>query len=139
MDRRLTFPPFEKPPEAYTKSYFENMINMLNVLTTSLRNPGVGRQTTMTLTALPTNDYYLEPGSFFEVDGVVRVAVLYKAYLKGNSCTGSVGSVGTTFDLSVSAQGVYGTGAVGSSTIQLSYAVSGLSGTGSVGTVTVTV
>lgn len=96
MDRRLIFPQFQKAVGEYNRDYFDNMVNMLNILMNVLRNPGEGRQTTMVLTALPTNDYDLEPGSLFEVDGVVRVSVLYKAYVQGVYGTGRVGSVTVT-------------------------------------------
>lgn len=38
MDRRLIFPRFENPPEDYNKKYFDNMVNMLNVLMVALRS-----------------------------------------------------------------------------------------------------
>ena len=72
------------------------MINMLNVLMVALRNPGEGRQTTMVLTNLPTNDYNLEPGGLFQVDGALRVSILSKADVAGLSATGRVGSVTVT-------------------------------------------
>jgi hypothetical protein len=96
MDRRLIFPQFQKASREYDRAYFDNLVNMLNVLMNALRNPGEGRQTTLVLTALPTNDYNLEPGSLFQVDGAVRISVLYKAYVQGVYGTGRVGSVSVT-------------------------------------------
>jgi hypothetical protein len=96
MDRRLIFPRFENPPEDYNKKYFDNMVNMLNVLMVALRSPGVGRQTTMTLTDLPTNDSGLEPGALFQVGGQVRISVTNIAYVQGLSGTGAVGTVTIT-------------------------------------------
>lgn len=96
MDRRLIFPRFENPPAEYNKKYFDNMTNMLNVLMNALRNPGVGRQTTMTLTNLPTNDYGLEPGALFQVNGQVRISVANLSYAQGVSGTGRVGTVTIT-------------------------------------------
>jgi hypothetical protein len=96
MDRRLIFPRFENPPQDYTKRYFDNMVNMLNVLMVALRSPGVGRQTTMVFTTLPNNDYGLEPGSLFEINGALYVSVVYRAFPNGVSGTGSAGSVTVT-------------------------------------------
>ena len=96
MDRRLIFPQFEKPSENYDKRYFDNMVNMLNVLMVALRNPGEGRQSTMVLTNLPTNDSGLEPGAIFQVNGALYVSVPYRAFASGLSATGSVGSVTVT-------------------------------------------
>jgi hypothetical protein len=96
MDRRLIFPRFENPPEDYNKRYFDNMTNMLNVLMNALRSPGVGRQTTMVLTDLPTNDSGLEPGALFQVNGTVYISVRNRAYAEGLSATGRVGSVTVT-------------------------------------------
>jgi hypothetical protein len=96
MDRRLIFPRFENPPPDYNKKYFDNMANMLNVLMNALRSPGVGRQTTMTLTDLPTNDSGLEPGALFQVNGQVRISVRNLAYADGLSAHVSAGSVSVT-------------------------------------------
>lgn len=96
MDRRLIFPRFENPPVDYNKRYFDNMVNMLNVLMNALRSPGVGRQTTMTFTNLPSNDYGLEPGALFQVNGQVRISVLNLAYVQGDSGAGQTGSVTVT-------------------------------------------
>ena len=96
MDRRLIFPRFENPPGDYNKKYFDNMVNMLNVLMVALRSPGVGRQTTMTLTDLPTNDSGLEPGALFQVGGQVRISVANIAYVQGLAATGGVGTVSVT-------------------------------------------
>jgi hypothetical protein len=96
MDRRLIFPTFESPPEEYTKRYFDNMVNMLNVLMVALRSPGEGRQSTLVLTNLPTTDANLEPGSIFQVNGVLYVSVAYRAFVSGVSGTGRVGAVTVT-------------------------------------------
>ena len=96
MDRRLIFPQFEKAPGEYSPRYQNNMVNMLNVLMNALRNPGVGRQTTIVLTDLPTNDSGLEPGALFQVNGTVYISVLNRAYAQGQSATGRVGSVTVT-------------------------------------------
>lgn len=96
MDRRLIFPQFEIAPVDYRKKYFDNMVNMLNVLMNTLRSPGEGRQSTLVLTNLSNNDVGLEPGSLFEVDGVVYISVLYKSFVSGVAATGAVGTVSVT-------------------------------------------
>jgi len=96
MDRILIFPQFEIAPVDYRKKYFDNMVNMLNVLMNTLRSPGEGRQSTLVLTNLSNNDVGLEPGSLFEVDGVVYISVLYKSFVSGVAATGAVGTVSVT-------------------------------------------
>ena len=59
----------------------------------ALRNPGEGRQSTLVLTNLPSNDSGLEPGSIFVVNGVLRIPLLYSPYVAGVYGTGRVGSV----------------------------------------------
>ena len=81
MDRRLSLPVFGRSPDAYSPQYMDDVVRMLNILTTLIRNPGEGRQTTMVLTDLPTTDYGLEPGSLFQVDGAVRISLQDKPYV----------------------------------------------------------
>ena len=96
MDRRLSLPVFGRSPDAYSPQYMDDVVRMLNILTTLIRNPGEGRQTTMVLTNLPTTDYGLEPGSLFQVDGAVRISLQNKPYVLGLSATGGVGTVSVT-------------------------------------------
>ena len=96
MDRRLIFPRFENPPPEYDRRYFDNMVNMLNVLMVALRSPGEGRQSTLVLTNLPTTDANLEPGSLFEINGALYVSVAYRSFLNGVSGTGRIGTVTVT-------------------------------------------
>lgn len=96
MDRRLTFPQFQKAPSAYEANYFNNMVNMLNVLMIALRNPGEGRQSKMVVTGLQSNDYGLEAGTMFAVNGVLRVPLPYSPYVAGVRATTNVGNVSVT-------------------------------------------
>ena len=96
MDRRLVFPQFQKAPLDYQPRYVDNLVNMLNVLMNALRNPGEGRQSTLVLTNLPSNDYGLEAGSLFNIQGAIRISVLYSPYVQGTVATGSTGSVTVT-------------------------------------------
>ena len=96
MDVRIQLPLFPAPPSQYSQIYMNDLMGALNRLTKVLITPGEGRQTIIVLTHLPNNDQGLEPGTTFEVGGVLHVSVLYKAYLAGNQATGSVGTVAVT-------------------------------------------
>lgn len=96
MDVRLVFPRFTSPPADYDRKYFADLVRSLDSLVVMIQTPGEGRQTTIVLTNLANNDYNLEPGTIFEVDGALRVSVIYRPYPKGVSSIGSVGSVTVT-------------------------------------------
>lgn len=96
MDVRIQLPTFPSPPDQYSQRYLSDLVQALNRLNRVLVNPGEGRQTVIVLTGLPSNDQGLEPGTTFEVGGVLHVSVLYKAFLAGNQATGSVGTVAVT-------------------------------------------
>jgi len=96
MDVRLVPPIFPRPPNQYDVGYLSDLVRALGSLVTYIRAVGEGRQTTIVLTNLASNDYGLEPGTIFEVRGALRVAVLYSPYVAGLSATGSVGSVTVT-------------------------------------------
>lgn len=96
MDVRSQLPIYPSPPAEYSRVFMSDLVGALNRLNLILQNPGVGRQSTMTFTNLPTNDYGLEPGGLFEVGGVLRVALLNRPYPAGLSATGSVGTVAVT-------------------------------------------
>lgn len=96
MDVRLVFPTFPNPTPEYSQQNLEALVRSLDALVRVIRAPGEGRQTTIVLTDLQSNDYGLEPGTIFEVNGALRVAVLYSPYVAGLSATGSVGSVTVT-------------------------------------------
>jgi hypothetical protein len=96
MDVRLVFPRFTNPPADYDRKYFADLVRSLDNLVTILQAAGEGRQTTIVLTNLATNDYNLEPGTIFQVNGALRVSVPYSPYPAGISSLGSVGSVTVT-------------------------------------------
>lgn len=96
MDYRLVFPTFARPPSEYDQRYFSDVVRGLAALIEVIRAPGEGRQTTIVLTNLRSNDVGLEPGTIFEVDGALRVSVLYKSYVAGVSASGGVGTVAVT-------------------------------------------
>ena len=96
MDVRLVFPRFTAPPADYNRAYFADLVRALDNLINVVQAPGEGRQTTIVLTNLASNDYNLEAGTIFQVDGVLRVPVLYRPYVIGISSSASVGSVTVT-------------------------------------------
>lgn len=95
-DFRLQLPVFTAPPAQYSQMYFADLIRALARMGDVLRTPGEGRQTTLVLTNLANNDVGLEPGTLFEIGGVLYVSVLYKAFVVGTSGTGAVGTVAVT-------------------------------------------
>jgi hypothetical protein len=96
MDMRLIPPIFPRPTDEYNANYMSDLVRALTSLVTFIRAVGEGRQTTIVLTDLATNDSGLEPGTIFQVEGVLRVPLLYSPYAAGLSATGSVGSVTVT-------------------------------------------
>lgn len=96
MDYRTVFPTFPRPPADYDQRYFQDLARSLEALVTAIRSAGEGRQTTIVLTNLTSNDSGLEPGTIFEVDGVLRVSKLNLPYVAGVSAIGRIGSVSVT-------------------------------------------
>ena len=73
-----------------------DLVRALSSLVTFIRAVGEGRQTTIVLTNLQTSDYGLEPGTIFQVGGILRVALPNSPYAVGLTATGSIGSVTVT-------------------------------------------
>jgi len=96
MDVRLIPPIFTRAPAQYEQTYFNDLIRALISLITYIQAPGEGRQTTIVLTNLASNDSGLEPGTIFQVNGVLRIPLVYSPYVAGLSATGRVGSVTVT-------------------------------------------
>jgi len=96
MDVRLIPPVFTRAPAQYDQLYFNDLVRALISLITYIQAPGEGRQTTIVLTNLASNDSGLEPGTIFQVNGALRVSVIYSPYVAGLSATGRVGSVTVT-------------------------------------------
>jgi hypothetical protein len=96
MDVRLVPPIFPRPPNEYDVRYLSDLVRALGSLVTYIRAVGEGRQTTIVLTNLASSDTGLEPGTIFQVNGALRVALLYSPYVSGSSATGRVGSVTVT-------------------------------------------
>jgi hypothetical protein len=96
MDYSIVFPTFPRPPADYDQRYFQDIARALDALVVAVRTAGEGRQTTIVLTDLKTNDVGLEVGTIFQVAGVLRVSMANLPYVTGNSATGRVGSVSVT-------------------------------------------
>lgn len=96
MDRRLTLPAFGGAPAVYDQRYMNDLSRLLNQLVSALRSTGEGRHTNIVLTNLPTNDYNAEPGTIFEINGVLYVSVPYRAFVQSLSTTAQVGTVAIT-------------------------------------------
>ena len=98
MSRNLVLPFFPVPPEQYDQQYMEEIVRSFSVYLTQVQNPGEGRNTELVLTNLQLNDQGLEIGSIFKVGttGNLRIVVADVPHVRGNSATGSVGSVTVT-------------------------------------------
>ena len=96
MSRNLVRPFFPIPPSEYEQSYFNEVIRSFAVYLDQVQNPGEGRHTTLVLTDLPSNDFGLEDGSIFVVDGVLRISVVSKPFASSFLVTGFVGAVTVT-------------------------------------------
>ena len=96
MDVRLIFPTFSTPPAEYDQRYLQDLVRSLDSLVRVIRAPGEGRQTTIVLTNLQSNDYGLEPGTIFQVGGVLRVSIADSPHVSGLSASGSSGTVTVT-------------------------------------------
>lgn len=96
MDRRLTFPVFGNAPDEYDRRHIDDISRKLNQFMTLVRSPGEGRQTRLVITDLTENDYGLEPGTLFQVEGTVKVSVPNRPHPAGVSATGYVGSTSIT-------------------------------------------
>ena len=98
MSRNLVLPFFPVPPEQYDQQYMEEVVRSFSIYLTQIQNPGEGRHTELVLTNLQLNDQGLEIGSIFKVGttGNLRIVVADIPHVRGNSATGSVGSVTVT-------------------------------------------
>lgn len=94
--RGQPFPYFPTPPSQYDQRYLTEVVRAFSLFINQVNNPGPGRATTLTLTNLRTDDYGLENGALFQVDGFVKIALANKPHPSGVSATGAVGSVTVT-------------------------------------------
>lgn len=100
MSRNLILPFFPVPPSEYEQQYFAEIVRAISVYMQNMQNPGEGRNTTLVLTSLPSNDQGLEPGALFERDGFVKISKVNSPHVAGLSATGATGSVTVTGTIS---------------------------------------
>tara|TARA_R100000808_G_scaffold19374_1_gene42069 strand:- start:395 stop:691 length:297 start_codon:yes stop_codon:yes gene_type:complete len=93
MSRNLILPFFAVPPRDYDRSYFANLVRSFATYVEQIQNPGEERATQLTLTDLQTDDYNLENGALFQIDGTVKITIINKPHVRGLSATSAVGSV----------------------------------------------
>jgi len=96
VSRSLVPPQFSVPPVDYNQSYFADTLRALSLFVFQAIQPGVGRATRLTLTALPHNDVGLETGALFQHDGFVKISRVAYPNPAGGEGTSDVGSVTVT-------------------------------------------
>ena len=96
MSRNLARPYFPVPPTEYNQPYFAEIIRSFSVYLEQQQNPGEGRNTFLVLTNLQNDDFGLEAGTLFEVDGFVKITKANTPHVVGSSATGGVGSATVT-------------------------------------------
>lgn len=96
MSRSVVVPFFPNAPSTYDPRYLAEVVRAFSVYLQQYQNPGDWRATTLTLTALPQDDYGLELGSVFQQEGILKISVQGRPHVRGVSATVSVGSVTVT-------------------------------------------
>jgi len=96
VSRNLVLPDFPVPPEQYEARYIAEIVRAFSVFLQQAQNPGEGRATALTLTALQNDDQGLETGALFNHDDYIKITALAKPYPRSTVATGSVGSVTVT-------------------------------------------
>lgn len=94
--RNVPFPYFPTPPNTYDPRFFYEFLRSFSLYMSAVQNPGEGRNTTIVLTDLQNNDQGLAPGTVFQINGALRVAVLHSAYIPGVQASTAVGAVTVT-------------------------------------------
>ncbi len=92
-NRRLVLPQFPTAPMQYDVRYMSEVVRSFSVFLEQFKNPGDARHTALTLTNLQENDYNLEIGAVFQVDGNLKIVLTYKPHPVGVLGTGATGSV----------------------------------------------
>lgn len=93
MSRNLLLPFLPVPPPQYQQQYFAEVVRAISIYMQNERNPGEGRNTSLVLTNLQSNDQGLETGALFEHGGFVKITQANTPHVGGLSATGAVGSV----------------------------------------------
>ena len=99
MSRNLVLPFFPIPPDEYSQAYMAEIMRSFSIYLNQIQTPGDGRNTTLTLTNLQTDDQGLAPGGLFNyrdasgMTGYVKIAFVDRTNLRGITTTGAVGAV----------------------------------------------
>tara|TARA_R100000664_G_C2756718_1_gene144674 strand:+ start:1561 stop:1860 length:300 start_codon:yes stop_codon:yes gene_type:complete len=97
MSRNLPAPFFPYPPIDYQQQYFAEIVRAFGTYIEQQRNPGEGRVTKITMTAVPSEtDVSLETGAVFEVRGVLKISKVDIPHPQGTGGTMGIGSVSVT-------------------------------------------
>jgi hypothetical protein len=72
------------------------IVRSFSVYLQQVQQPGEGRNTTIVLTKLQTDDFNLEIGTLFQQDGFVKIAQGNTPHVRGLSGTSAVGTVTVT-------------------------------------------
>jgi hypothetical protein len=96
MSRNLVRPFFPVAPVEYNQQYMSEVVRSFSVLLEQLQNPGEGRNTALTLTALQTDDYNLRENALFQQGGFVKISLPSIPHPRGVSGTAAVGTVTVT-------------------------------------------
>jgi hypothetical protein len=96
MSRNLVRPFFPIAPTSYTQTYMNEIVRSFSVYLQQVQQPGEGRNTTIVLTELQTDDFNLEIGTLFQQDGFVKIAQGNTPHVRGLSGTSAVGTVTVT-------------------------------------------
>ena len=94
--RNLVHPHFPVPPDSYSSGYMAEVVRAFSTFLEQSNNPGEGRATKFTMTALANTDYGLETGALFAQNGFVKITRLNVASPAGLSGTATLGSVTVT-------------------------------------------
>ena len=92
MSRNLNRPYFPIPPQDYNQRYLAEVVRSFSTYLEQAQNPGEGRNTSLVLTNLQTDDVGLETGALFQQDGFVKITLINSPNVRGSSAVGQVGS-----------------------------------------------
>jgi hypothetical protein len=96
MSRNLVLPYFPVAPEEYDQRYLNEVVRSFAVYLEQMQNPGEGRNTTIVLTNLQTDDSGLETGALFQQGGFVKITLIDTPHVRGSGAVGEVGGVTVT-------------------------------------------
>ena len=96
MSQQVVKPQFPVPPAQYEQRYLAEIVRAFSVFLEQIQNPGPARATQITLTALQSNDFGLENGALFQVNGTVKITQANTPHVVGSGSSGGVGGVTVT-------------------------------------------